>query len=292
MTMIILRPIGYCSDTGYPCSPYFTEDCYIANPTQMYSCQFNFEQYPNSGEHWDKIDEVTHDGLGTYVFLRARYMCHSHQEELYEIEHPSVSGNLITQVTISGYLTTYNSVDPSVRSHTVGLVFHTHHSSYYQYPLEEYVNSENEGWGLHTKTFTVNPYTGLPWTWAEINDLNIGTNLSMAGEYWLYYPSQARMTQLWAEVTYDPTSWVLYPSDSISLSDTPSKLAGLGKADALSISDILNSLLIQGGDSWSLNLYDSLFVSDTVNSSLVKAKIKLASMIKQALDIVSRIWEK
>lgn len=29
-----------------------------------------YHQKPNSGQHWDKVDEAVHDGLGTYVYSK------------------------------------------------------------------------------------------------------------------------------------------------------------------------------------------------------------------------------
>ena len=71
------------------------------------------------------------------------------------------------------------------------------HSTVYSGGLEEL--SEEEGYFNFTKTWTVNPNTGLPWTWDEIDALQAGIMLHTDSEDY-----DARCTQVYVEVTYIP----------------------------------------------------------------------------------------
>jgi len=67
----------------------------------------------------------------------------------------------------------------------------------------EYLSSS---WDNKSNTWTTDPDTGLPWTWAAVDALEAGVTTEVS------YYSGARVTQLWVEVTYCPLCATLRPN--------------------------------------------------------------------------------
>ncbi len=59
------------------------------------------------------------------------------------------------------------------------------------------VQSLTTTWTPYTYTYTINPFTSLPWTWADINDLQAGTVISTASTN-----GSAQVSQIYLEVDY------------------------------------------------------------------------------------------
>lgn len=57
------------------------------------------------------------------------------------------------------------------------------------------------GWNDYSQSYTLNPNTGLLWTWDEIDQLRIGVFLDIAGDG--VDPSEVRVTQMYVSVEYD-----------------------------------------------------------------------------------------
>ena len=121
-------------------------------------------QYPGTGAHWDKVDEETSDGDGTYVATSDS----AWQEDLYNINDHSTQtvGGTINYVRI--YMvckaTTANITQTSAYIHikTNGV---------------EYNDSErtlNTGYATYSYQWNSNPQTGQAWTWSQIDALQIG----------------------------------------------------------------------------------------------------------------------
>jgi hypothetical protein len=53
-------------------------------------------QYPNSGAHWDKVDDVTSDNWSTYVYTRST----NYQRDLYNIPSLNITEETINDVTV------------------------------------------------------------------------------------------------------------------------------------------------------------------------------------------------
>jgi hypothetical protein len=140
-------------------------------------------QWPNSGEHWDKVDEATPDGSSTYV----RHNLTSYATDTYALPSGAGVGD-ISQVTVYarcyGISGNYNYAKTVIRTHG-GLYESTGHNL-------------TTSWENLTTEYTTNPYTGNPWTWAEIDALEAGVALksSSAGNFF------AICTQVYVEVSY------------------------------------------------------------------------------------------
>jgi hypothetical protein len=144
-------------------------------------------QYPNSTAHWDKVDEVTADDAATYV--QSGYYIGSYQRDLYNLpNHDSESGviNSIT-ITFRVRLNTDGKCKPSLK--TGGTA----------YDGTEITTVAL--WTTYTQAWTTNPKTGIAWTWADIDGLQIGISL--------FAPASANVTfctQLYVTVDYTPPS--------------------------------------------------------------------------------------
>ena len=148
-------------------------------------------QYPDSDEHWDKVDEESADDFSTHVNTKTT----GYYMDLYNIPNHSAGSGTVNSVTVyfrfsgdsngAGYIgyakaaiktngTVYDGSEESTTGNT-------------------FVN-ESYQW-------TTNPDTGSAWTWAEIDALQIGVSLkSETGSSFAY------CTQVYAVVNYTAIS--------------------------------------------------------------------------------------
>jgi len=145
------------------------------------------EQYPITGEHWDKVDEETSDGDGTYVATDSN----GWQEDLYNINDHSTqtTGGTINYVRV--YMVCRTTVN------TTGTTAYVHIKT----NGVEYNGSEETldiNYATYSYQWDDNPQTSASWTWSEIDALQIGVGLRRpgVGEY-------ARCTQVYVEVDFD-----------------------------------------------------------------------------------------
>jgi len=95
----------------------------------------------------------------------------------YELaNHTSESGPINSVTLFSQHSCIYNGVDNSTASH----VFYTH-STRYDYSIGELIDTNyfpfGCGMNLKATTLTTNPNTSAAWTWTEIDDLEVGSNI-------------------------------------------------------------------------------------------------------------------
>lgn len=140
-------------------------------------------QYPLSGEHWDKVDEVTPDDASTYV----RHNLTSYATDTYALP-AGVGEGSIDKVTVYarcyGISGNYNYARTVIRTH--GTLY------------EGSEHNLTSTWQDLGTEYQLNPDTSQAWTWAEIDDLEAGVALksSSGGNY------LAICTQVYVEVTY------------------------------------------------------------------------------------------
>ena len=118
------------------------------------------DQYPHSGEHWDKVDDVTPDDNQTWA---GSSLVHSTPTDLFTLPNGSQIGD-ISKVTL--YIRARTAPQPE---DTFKIVIKTHGTLYYSEEIGPGCWFEN-----YTKVWTKNPYTNKSWTWDEIADLQIG----------------------------------------------------------------------------------------------------------------------
>ncbi|MEE9365258.1 MAG: hypothetical protein V3W44_01095 [Dehalococcoidales bacterium] len=145
-------------------------------------------QYPATGAHWDKVDDVTSDNDSTYVETNKG----QYEEDLYETGNHTAVGT-INYVKV--YMVARATGTPQQDSVYVQLK--TNGVEYDGTPQQI-----TTSYAPYSEQWTNNPQTGNPWTWDEIDDLQIGIGMrtsrttgSPSGKY-------TRSTQVYVEVNY------------------------------------------------------------------------------------------
>jgi len=149
------------------------------------------EQIPGGGEHWDKVDEVTSDDDTTYLRTNSFLF----QEDLYNMPAHSTGSGGINYVKV----------------YTVAMSTSTPGEGANVYVQIKTNGVEDDGTAYETTTayatyshqWDTNPQTGQPWTWDEIDALQIGVGLNRPrgtgapGDRWTH------CTQVYVEVNYN-----------------------------------------------------------------------------------------
>lgn len=168
----------------------------ILRPSGAGSLTQIYGQYPTSGAHWDKVDDVIADDAKTYVSAHD-----GPATDLYALTAPTGSG-IINSVTI--YFRTdigWSTPPPNwakgkIKTH--GTIYSTE------------ADTGNHPYVTFSSTWITNPYTGKPWTWDEIDALEAGVELFEDG-------GSAYCTQVYVEVNYGP----LIPPEEPTVPEVP-----------------------------------------------------------------------
>ncbi len=141
-------------------------------------------QFPNSTFHWDKVDEVVADDDTTYV---AEFSSRGTRDtyDLYNLEDSGVGAGDINKVTIYCI-----SKGPGIGGN-LHIKAKTHST---EYNYDKGIVSTS-AYTSHSQELAVNPNTGNPWTWAEIDALQVGPRHECL-------QSTVRTTQVYIEVDY------------------------------------------------------------------------------------------
>ena len=154
------------------------------------------DQHPNTGEeHWEDVDEAASDGDSSYV--STEYW--DWQEDLYNITDHSVgSGNI-------NYVKVY-AVAKSERERNANLYIHIKTNGV-EYNSPQVTTTTS--YATYTYQWSTNPQTGQPWTWDEIDALQIGVGIKNPQPHrW------TRVTQVYAEVNYTQISY--HPTGTVT----------------------------------------------------------------------------
>ena len=147
------------------------------------------DQFPASGEHWDKVNEATSDADITYI---STYDA-AWQEDLYNItDHSTGSGNIsyVKVYIVARAVQTPNETNAYVHIRTNGA---------------EYNGSQETttiSYATYSYQWDNNPQTGEAWTWDEIDALQIGVGLKRAKGEGPSGNRVTRCTQVYVEVIY------------------------------------------------------------------------------------------
>ena len=142
-------------------------------------------QEPDSGAHWDKVDEATTDGDSTYIYTSNA----AWQEDLYNIADHSIGVGDINYVRV--YIVCRADASPTQTS------VYTHIKT----NETEYNGSEatiTTSYATYSYQWDTNPQTTATWTWDEIDALQIGVGLRepTSGQ-------NTNCTQVYVEVNYE-----------------------------------------------------------------------------------------
>ena len=148
------------------------------------------DQFPQTGAHWDKVDEATSDGDSTYVSTENW----EYQEDLYNIANHTAGQGTINYVRVYMVGKEEGDEDPEnayIHIKTDGAEYN---GTPVDFPHVDYASFSYQ--------WNNNPQTGNPWTWSEIDDLQIGVGLIRCkANQW------SRVTQVYAEINYTPLSY-------------------------------------------------------------------------------------
>jgi hypothetical protein len=179
-------------------------------------------QYPDSGAHWEKVDEETPDDLSTYI---REGTSSTYNRDLYNLPSHSEGAGTINSVTVyarvrKGGIVARNLAKLCIKSGST--------------VSESEEKSVPTSWGSISKSWDTNPATESAWTWDEIDDLQIGIALKRYDA--TEYPT---CTQVYVEVDYiaitAKTSSDLGSGVEARASGSP--LASLGQSDSGSGAD-------------------------------------------------------
>jgi hypothetical protein len=178
------------------------------------------DQYPGEGEHWDKVDEVTSDE-DTYVYEYDDYWV----RDLYNLPASSVGAGTINNVTV--YMRAWASMSVGVGGAKISIKTA---GSTVDGPEVSFANE----WTTYTfsKTWLVNPVTGLAWTWAQINALQIGANI-----VGYQYEDGVFVTTLYVVVDYTaapPSGWL----GTFNELTAPGSAVSVASADLASVNGV------------------------------------------------------
>ncbi|MHA2202428.1 MAG: DUF2341 domain-containing protein, partial [Candidatus Hodarchaeales archaeon] len=152
---------------------------FILNPMGSGSYSQISNENPVSGTHWQLVSD---DDDTTYVEETTTNI----RRDTYQTEDAPRNLGTITSVTV------YVRVTSSTTTMAAAEIELVTHSQLYQgtpFWYEDY-------WLENSRTFTNNPFTSQPWTWDEVNGMEIGMELK--GET----GSTSRCSKVWAEVHY------------------------------------------------------------------------------------------
>ena len=148
------------------------------------------EQEPNTGAHWDKVDDETpHDDDTTYIATDS-YLW---QEDLYNIADHSTGSGSINYVKV--YAVAKSMQDPAAENVYVQVKTNGVEDDGTAYMTTQSYTTFSHQWDY-------NPQTGQPWTWDEIDALQIGVGLLRPSGTGGPPTRYTRCTQVYAEVNY------------------------------------------------------------------------------------------
>ncbi len=144
------------------------------------------EQFPDSGEHWDKVDEVTSDNDTTYVQTDQVW-----REDLFNLPNHSTQTAGGTINYVEAYMVAKTMVTPI---ETTGYTHIQTNGTEYNGTSENLTLS----YAAYSYQWSNNPETTTPWTWNEIDALQIGVGLRKpeSNQY-------SRGTQVYTKVSFD-----------------------------------------------------------------------------------------
>lgn len=179
-------------------------------------------QEPDSGAHWEKVDEVIPDD-GTYVESRG----YGYQRDLYDLPASAGSGT-INKITVffrckTDWKTTLHA-KASIKSDTTVT------------DGAEKTFKNNDVWQSFSQEWAANPAPpGTDaWTWADIDALQIGISLEAdsVNSWWTY------CTQVYVEIDYTPPAgW----TGKISGVTNPAKIMGVDVANIAKVKGVASA---------------------------------------------------
>jgi len=147
------------------------------------------EQFPDTGAHWDKVDEATSDNDTTYVSDGSS----GWEEDLYNIGNHTVGSGGINYVRV--YMVCRGTGIPIEDNAYIHIK--TNGAEYNGTP-----EGVTTSYTTYSYQWDYNPQTSANWTWSEIDALQIGVGLRRPKS-----GDDTLCTQVYAEVNYTETTY-------------------------------------------------------------------------------------
>jgi hypothetical protein len=159
-----------------------------------------------SNRNYRCVDEAVADDSATYVYAQGGAV----ELDTYDLYNRSQGTGTINSVTIYARAQAYNY--GACDNMSMQIALRTGSTTFYG---DMITLVGNGGWSNYSANWTLNPDTGLPWTWPEIDALEAGIKLYDEGD------GSPQCTQVYVEVNYNPlfqgveaTRWWLLDNDS------------------------------------------------------------------------------
>jgi len=223
------------------------------------------------GSHWQSVDDVSPDDSSSWVYANSVYA-----RDLYQIENlPSGSG-IINSVKI--YF--------RIRSEDEGITAYAKPSQKSGSTVTDgtEVSITTEAYSTFSQTYLVNPATGNPYTWSEIDSLQVGVSLCGTGLTRSYCTQVYVEVDLSLEYTLAVTTGM---SAAISRGMTMSRSLSVTTGMVASVrgeKDLGDWLVIGSRDSGSIKTKDGVTWSVCAKTADAGREILPASWLAQFLN--------
>jgi hypothetical protein len=134
--------------------------------------------------NWQCVDDVTPDEDASYVAGPG-----SPNYDLYRLPAHTVESGVINSIKV------YARVKENESGGATGGIETKTGTHEYAWLINDFPTS----YTTYSYTWTANPETGLPWTWANVDSYQIGVAINKAGK-----GSGGKCTQVYCEVDYTP----------------------------------------------------------------------------------------
>lgn len=145
-------------------------------------------QYPDSGEHWDKVADMPADELGTYVYTESNS---GFKKELYNLTNHVEAGGYETIQGVTVYFRIAGQEGTTAEARAAikigGTAF-----------VGDIVSQTGSTFGTKSYQWSTNPATDQPWTWEEIDALQAGVYMKTSSPNTFAY-----CTQVYVAVNYE-----------------------------------------------------------------------------------------
>jgi phage-related holin len=197
-------------------------------------------QYPNSTFHWDKVDEAVADDNSTLVSCDPE----GDEYDLYNLPAHTDETGAVNSIKI--YFRCYRqNGKASPKLKTGGT---------------EYTGTEvtvTSTWTTYSQTWATNPKTGVAWTWADIDALQIGIRIKGV------IVSATSCTQVYVEVDY-VSGVLLTLTETSTFTDTLGRLITKALTETATFTDTLGRLITKA-------LTETATFTDTLGRLITKA---------------------
>lgn len=150
-------------------------------------------QSPNSGEHWDKVDDWPADDGATFI---ANAFTNSYRRDLYNLTDHFIAEGYETINSIKVYFRFSGSADGNDHIGYAKAAIKTHGQVF----EGTEVSQEGTAYITRSSQWAANPATNKAWTWDEVDALQAGVSLRGERRSWPVY-----CTQVYVVVDYEFT---------------------------------------------------------------------------------------